>query len=661
MEFDDPSANVLLDINIVESRLPESVFYYSPYILNVRLPIPDNDQCLSAASLVVNDPTPVSGTTLGSTMSTYCFGPGSDPTSMGVWYIFLGTGNLMTVSTCHPETDYDSRLVLMTSCGSSCTSQSTDPGDIAIAACNNPSGRQLTFDSIADQLYYVFIYGATQSTTGNFQVSVVDYTPPPNDACLQSLTLTVNGPKLVGSSVNATTSQYCFGPGTDPTGRGVWYIATGTGNVMTFSTCHEETTFDTRLGIQDGSCTSACVSTTDAGVQGLARCDNPFGRQVTFDSTADRLYYVFVYGASLGNVGQFAVSVVDYQAPLNDLCVDATPLTVNGPIVAASNVNATLQNYCFGPGSDPVGRGVWYFMIGTGNIMTVSTCHDGTDFETRLGVQSTSCTGACEVDEASLEIDSCDNPFGRQVTFDSVNGRPYYIHVFGTTTSSTGNFELNVVDYPRPANDACTRSLPLVVNGNVLNGTTIAATKEQYCFGVGADPIGRGVWYVATGNGNELTVSTCHATTSFETQVRVQNGNCAVGCLANLGSGTCPNGHPFGRTVKFASTPGTKYYVFVHGTTLDSVGDFGISLVDNTTSVSPPTGKCFLLFFDLLLIVTISYHSCSVANTHIFPLHILYRSPRAFRQSSWGSGCHPGFGAKNRRRSGSSIPCIRYC
>lgn len=157
MEFDDgPSTNVLLDINIVESRTPQSVFYYTPYILNIELPPPENDECLSAASLVVNDPTPKSGTTMGSTTSSYCFANFGFSTAMGVWYIFTGTGNLMTISTCHPETDYDSRLVFMTSCTSFCTLESTNPGDIAIATCDNPFGRQLTFDSIADQLYYVF-------------------------------------------------------------------------------------------------------------------------------------------------------------------------------------------------------------------------------------------------------------------------------------------------------------------------------------------------------------------------------------------------------------------------------------------------------------------------------------------------------------------------
>lgn len=591
MEFDEPSTNVLLDVNIVESNPDPSVFYYSPYTFNVLLPPPANDQCLSAASLVVNDASPTSGTTLGSTTSAYCFDSrGRFLQSLGVWYIFLGTGNIMTLSTCHPETDYDSRMIVMSSCRSSCFGSTAGIGGVDVASCDNPFGRQLTFETVADRLYYVFVYGATASTVGNFQISVVDYTSPPNDECLDSLSLTVNGPTLVGNTVNATLRSYCFRSGTDPSARGLWYVATGTGNVMTFSTCHAETTIDSRLAVQNGGCGTGCVTTTDAGVQGLADCDNPFGRQVTFDSVVDRLYYTFVFGSRGGQIG---VSVVDYQAPSNDLCVDATPLTVNGPVVTASNVNATLQNYCFRSGTDPLGRGVWYVVIGTGNVMTVSTCHPSTDFDTRFGVQSGSCSAGCVNDEVSLEIAPCGNPFGRQVTFDSVNGQAYYIHVIGTTTSNTGTFGLNVVDYPRPSNDACLSPAPLLVGGGVVSGTTIGATKEHFCFRSGSDPIGRGVWYLAIGNGNVYTVSTCDAQTTFQTEVRVQDGSCSAGCLPDRSSGLCANGNPFGQTVSFESVPGRPYYIYIRGSVPSSVGDFGISLVDNTTQISPPPTRTY--------------------------------------------------------------------
>eukprot|EP00977_Amphora_coffeiformis_P024026 scaffold14974_cov195-Amphora_coffeaeformis.AAC.33 len=578
MEFDDgPSTNVRLDINIVESRTPRSVFYYAPYILNVELPPPENDDCLSAASLVVNDPTPKSGTTIRSTPSKYCFNDWGayQSTHMGVWYIFTGTGNLMTISTCHPETDYDSDILFMTSCASICSFQSTDPGDIPIATCGNPFGRQLTFDSVTGRLYYVYIHGATSSTTGNFQVSVVDYSRPSNSECSEALALTVNGPKELGSSVNATVSSYCSGS----IGRGVWYFTIGTGNVMTFSTCHDETTFDTRLEIQDGTCISGCVSTTDAGVQGLAECDNAFGRQVTFDSVVGRSYLVYVHGASLGNVGQFAVSVVDYQAPPNDLCLDAAPLTVNGPTVAASTVNATKTFFC-STSANPVGRGIWYVMIGTGNIMTVSTCHEGTNFETRVGVQSGSCTAGCVANEVSLDIAICDNPFGKQVTFDSVKGRQYYIHVLGTDASSTGRFDLNVVDYPRPVNDLCFDATPLIVNGPTIVASTVNATKTFFC-STSTNPVGRGIWYVMIGTGNIMTVSTCHEGTNFETRVGVQSGSCTAGCVANevsLDIAICDN--PFGKQVTFESVKGRQYYIHVLGTDTSSTGRFDLNVVD---------------------------------------------------------------------------------
>jgi hypothetical protein len=132
---------------------------------------------------------------------------------------------------------------------------------------------------------------------------------------------------------------------------------------------------------------------------------------------------MFIYSASASNIfalntGNFGVSIVDYEPPANDRCTDAIPVLVNGAIVTGTTVNATQEAFCFTFGADPVGRGAWLLTIGTGNMMTVSTCPSATTFNSRLAVQNGGCGAGCVVaQDAGLTIAPCLNPFGRQLTF----------------------------------------------------------------------------------------------------------------------------------------------------------------------------------------------------------------------------------------------------
>ena len=126
----------------------------------------------------------------------------------------------------------------------------------------------------------------------------------------------------------------------------------------------------------------------------------------------------------------------------NDLCVDAIPVAVpsqtDGTTIGATNDNVGT---CDTSNTAP---GVWYSVVGTGNTITVTTCNDCTDFDTKLGVF---CAGCDNLNCVAGNDDNCASPSGllSTVTWCSEAGVEYLIlvHAF---SSGTGNFRLDISD-----------------------------------------------------------------------------------------------------------------------------------------------------------------------------------------------------------------------
>ena len=84
----------------------------------------------------------------------------------------------------------------------------------------------------------------------------------------------------------------------------------------------------------------------------------------------------------------WSFSSVQAQAPVNDLCSNATVIAIGGS-QAGTTYGATQDNaaYCQ---ATITGPGVWYQLTGTGGAIKVSTCANAS-FDTKLGVYSGSC------------------------------------------------------------------------------------------------------------------------------------------------------------------------------------------------------------------------------------------------------------------------------
>lgn len=130
------------------------------------------------------------------------------------------------------------------------------------------------------------------------------------------------------------------------------------------------------------------------------------------------------------------------------------------------------------------------------------------------------------------------------------------------------------MSYAQPANDLCADAIPIAC-GSTVSGTTTAATFDSIpnC-GAATVTIG-GVWYVFTGTGDAVTLSTCNQAT-YDTKIGVYDGTCAsLNCVAGNDDGAGCAG--FTSELTFNSVNGTDYYIFIHGYG-SAQGDFDLTV-----------------------------------------------------------------------------------
>lgn len=139
-----------------------------------------------------------------------------------------------------------------------------------------------------------------------------------------------------------------------------------------------------------------------------------------------------------------------------------------------------------------------------------------------------------------------------------------------------------------PANDACSTAT-LITCGATVSGSTLNANIDAAptC---GLDVPRFGVWYRIVGQGGMITLSTCSASTNFDTQIGVYSGACeGLTCVAGNNNAASCAANSRASSVTFSSTPGVSYYVWVTGV-VNSRGNFSLS-VTCTTPV-PANNDC---------------------------------------------------------------------
>jgi len=149
--------------------------------------------------------------------------------------------------------------------------------------------------------YYLFVHGPDSFTTGNYLLTIEEVEI--NDSCAMASSLDVSlSAKYFGSTLSASNST-AFGCSGEPSSESgaLWYTFSGTGDVVTLSTCSSSTDFNTDIQVYRGSCSEfTCASDIS-----VTSCGD--GSSISFESVSDEAYYARIGGNSFGDVGNFVL------------------------------------------------------------------------------------------------------------------------------------------------------------------------------------------------------------------------------------------------------------------------------------------------------------------------------------------------------------------
>ncbi|QIE58378.1 T9SS type A sorting domain-containing protein [Rasiella rasia] len=219
----------------------------------------------------------------------------------------------------------------------------------------------------------------------------------------------------------------------------------------------------------------------------------------------------------------------------------------------------------------------FYSYTGTGTLelVTVSLCNGGTDYDSVLRVFDN-----CDLsNEIVMNDDFCGTQSELQFVSDGTS--TYYIMVEGNNVAS-GNFSMNITCEELPENDFCSGALPINC-GETLAGSTSEATIDTAPTCV-EDITAPGVWYVfedTSGLITNYTLSLCDGGTTFDSKITVYTGDCGALVCEIDNDDSCG----LQSEVSFQGDGNTTYYILVHGFD-DSTGDFSLSL--DCLPVPPP-------------------------------------------------------------------------
>jgi len=430
MQFGPFPNNTPVTINLQNDQ-DSNCFRNSTTLMQTFCPAPNN-LCADAIPLTCNST--IIGTTQGSTsagaFTAFC-GTGSN-TSAGVWYSFVGNGDVVTFSLC--GSPFDTKIQVLTgTCGAFTCVAGNDN------FCGTQSEVQIT--TTAGTNYYIYVFGATNTTQGGFNLNTSCVTPPPppaNDNCDTAINVPVNidgscSQTTAGTVAGATPSSQpnaCVGSADDD----VWFRFTATQAIHTITI---QNVAGTSLDLNHVIYTST-NTTNPCGNLTQVFCSNPDFSYLT-GLTAGQVYYVRVYTATaalLQNTTFDLCISVPPPPPSNDSCANPINVPVSPGSTCTNSVAGTVTSATASPEPNACGGtdddDVWFNFTATNTTHIISLSNIlGTVTDLNFVVYSGNSCGA-------LTQILCSLPNSSSITNLTV-GQTYTIRVY-SATATPGQF-----------------------------------------------------------------------------------------------------------------------------------------------------------------------------------------------------------------------------
>lgn len=284
-----------------------------------------------------------------------------------------------------------------------------------------------------------------------------------------------------------------------------------------------------------------------------------------------------------------------YSSTLAGLPSAAWSTSIPSTTAVAGNYYIEMQKGCSGSGCDasPITQYSW--VVNTNSVAPTSIT--GTSTICNGGSTTLSVNGGSLGTGASWKwySGSCGGTFvgtGSDVTVSPISTTTYYARAEGTC-NSTSCASITVTVVATPTNDLCANAT-LIASLPYSSGvqTNNCATNDAPAAGSSSCGVhDYNVWYKYTGNGNQINISTCDASTTFDTEIHVYTGSCGsmteVICSDNGVDAGCTAGRS---SLTMCTSNGTTYYISVGSYILSATtGNYVLSISDKAIGAATIT------------------------------------------------------------------------
>eukprot|EP00538_Stauroneis_constricta_P006109 CAMPEP_0119550286 /NCGR_PEP_ID=MMETSP1352-20130426/3820_1 /TAXON_ID=265584 /ORGANISM="Stauroneis constricta, Strain CCMP1120" /LENGTH=2316 /DNA_ID=CAMNT_0007596081 /DNA_START=18 /DNA_END=6965 /DNA_ORIENTATION=+ len=545
----------------------------------VPIPLAENNECDGAIALAVGGEVVFGSTSLATTSPNGRCGDIGDGVGSGLWYSIIGSGSIMTASTC-PTSDLivpaSSIFVHTGSCSDlECLEYSTNS-----YTCYQDTG--ITWYARPGTQYFIYVETDARSESNNdFMLTLSSRENEGSPMCTDNMASLPYG----SFRVNAVTvgrfgdtkvladgsGNIAMIPSNIESTSGTWFSFVGAGKGVKFSSCDiYAKTFDLSMLIFTGSSCDSSLTYVDT-VQSDCSVITAFER--------DQNYFVYMFDASGGEGGVFSLDII--SVPRNDVCEYATLITPGGDPILDNAEGAIDEDPYTINGCNSIGNTMYYRVVGTGKVIKI---HAEEDVSIEIG------------DCASLH---CLGANRRSDRWASVEGREYTVKL--ATFATEVQLLLTEQDDLSFADECTDVDTYLELDTNVVSYTSSASVDDDVLdCKTGLPHSTRGAWYKVKGTGAVLRAATCeNDETDFDLNMHVYKGagststtgatnSCGedlecvdlvddIACIARGFSVS-----QVGRIVTWESEAGEDYYILINGmaNSMDDVGIFELTVTE---------------------------------------------------------------------------------